>query len=177
MKHQRAERVKQRLTCELVIGDRRHLGIVVDVSRTGLFVQTSAAPPPGERVRVKLRGPDGDTAELEASVARRYKVPPRLVSIARGGIGLRIESVTQEYLQLIDSVAPAANPSPSKSVDAPSSPRSCAAVSYSVRLKQTPGTRSRTLRIAAASEEEARRTASADVGEGWEILSVEPVGA
>ena len=39
------DRVKQRLTCELVIGDRNHQGIVLDLSKTGLFIQTSASPP------------------------------------------------------------------------------------------------------------------------------------
>jgi hypothetical protein len=49
MQRRRAERIKQRLTCELIIGDRRHPGIVLDISETGIFMQTSASPPPGER--------------------------------------------------------------------------------------------------------------------------------
>ena len=90
MERRRAERVKTRLTCVLIIGDRRHPGIVLDISETGLFIQTSA---------------------------------------------------------------------------------------YRVRVKQTSGLRSRTLRITAASEEEAKVAASASLDEGWEILAVDPVAA
>ena len=112
MERRRAERIKQRLTCELIIGDRRHPGIVLDVSETGLFIQTSASPPPGERARLTLRCPDGTEVEVEASVARRYVIPRRLVSVARGGIGLRIESASEEFLQLVDSVTRKGKPDP-----------------------------------------------------------------
>jgi hypothetical protein len=103
MERRRADRSRQRLSCELLIGDRCHPGIVLDLSSTGLFVQTSVSPPPGERIRVKLRPPGGAEVELEASVARRYAVPVRLVSAARGGIGLRVESASTDFLQLVGS--------------------------------------------------------------------------
>jgi hypothetical protein len=173
MEHRQAERIKQRLTCELVIGDRNHQGIVLDVSNTGLFIQTSASPPPGERIGVKLRRSDGASVEVEASVARRYRVPQRLASVARGGVGLRIASASDDYLQLIDSVNRAEKPPPPEATDAPSLPQSGEAGSYSVRVRQTAGTRSRSLRIAAVSEHEAKRTVSAGLEEGWEILSVD----
>jgi hypothetical protein len=104
MERRKAERLQQRLICELVIADRRHAGVVVDLSQAGLFVQTSACPPPGERVRVTLRPSDGADIELEASVARRYLVPRRPATVARGGIGLRIESASDDYLELIRAV-------------------------------------------------------------------------
>ena len=173
MERRQAERVKQRLTCELVIGDRNHQGIVLDLSKTGLFVQTSASPPPGERIGVRLRRSDGASVEVEASVARRYRVPQRLVSVARGGVGLRIESSSDDYLQLIDSLDRTENPPPLEATHALLLPQSDEAGSYSVRVKQTAGTRSRTLRVAAASEQEAALTASARLDGGWEILSVD----
>jgi hypothetical protein len=117
MERRRAERIKQRLTCELIIGDRRHPGIVLDISETGLFVQTSASPPPGERARLDPQ---------------------------------------------------AANPSSSSSSQGSA---------YCFRVKQTSGPRSRTLRITAASGEEAKAAASAELDEGWEILAVDPVAA
>ena len=117
MERRRAERIKQRLTCELIIGDRRHPGIVLDISETGLFVQTSASPPQGERAR------------LDPQAA------------------------------------------------GPSSSQSSQGSAYCVRVKQTSGSRSRILRITAASEEEAKTAASAKLDEGWEILAVDPVAA
>jgi hypothetical protein len=106
MERRRAYRSRQRLTCELLIGDRCHPGIVLDLSSVGLFVQTSVSLPPGERVRVKLRPPGGAEVEIEASVARRYAVPARIVSVARGGIGLRVESAADDFLQLVGSAVP-----------------------------------------------------------------------
>ena len=177
MEQRRAERIKQRLTCELVIGDRNHQGIVLDVSRTGLFVQTSASPPPGERIGVKLRRSDGSCVEVETSVARRYRVPQRLASIARGGVGLRITSPPDDYLQFIDSVNRTENaPSPEAS-KAPPPAHSDTSDSYSVRVRQIAGPRSRSLRVAAGSEQEAERAAAASLDEGWEILSVELLNA
>ena len=100
MERRRAERVKTRLTCELIIGDRRQL---VD------------------------------------SVMRKGKPDPQ-----------------------------AANTSSSQSSQGGA---------YCVRVKQTSGPRSRTLRITAASGEEAKVAASAELDEGWEILAVDPVQA
>lgn len=173
MDQRRAERIKQRLTCELVIGDRNHQGIVLDVSKTGLFVQTSASPPPGERIGVKLRRSDGSSVEVETSVARRYKVPQRLASIARGGVGLRIASPSDDYLQFIDSVNRAENPPSPEASEAPPASQPEPSDAYSVRVRQIAGPRSRCLRVAAASEQEAERAAAASLDEGWEILSVE----
>lgn len=195
MERRKAERLKQRLTCELVIADRRHAGIVVDISQTGLFVQTSACPPPGERVRVTLRPSDGAEIEVEASVARRYLVPKRLVTVARGGIGLRIESASDDYLELIRSVMQGEKAPPPKAVTNASrpvvqrgerpppkavtnaSPESSAGTAYRVQARQTSGTRSRSFQVTAPSEEEAKLMASAKLDEGWEILTVDPVRA
>jgi hypothetical protein len=176
MERRGVERLKQRLTCELVMGDRRHPGIVLDVSPTGLFVQTSASPPPGERVRLKLRRSGGAEIEVEASVARRYVVPRRLVSVARGGVGLRIESAFDEYLQLVRS-ALRTEEEPPPEATASASPQSSEGSAYRVRAKQTSGPRSRSLQVTAASEEEAKQMASAKLDEGWEILTVDLVGA
>ena len=193
MERRKAERLKQRLTCELVIADRCHAGIVVDISRTGLFVETSVSPPPGEKVRVKLRPSDGADVEVEASVARRYLVPRRLESVARGGIGLRIESASDDYLELTRGVRPGeetpppdapinAFPSvmrcrerlhPKAVTDAPPVPSEGTA--YRVRARQTSGTLSRSFQVTAPSEEEAKLMASTRLDEDWEILDVDPV--
>jgi hypothetical protein len=176
MERRNVERLKQRLTCELVMGDRRHPGIVLDVSPTGLFVQTSASPPPGERVGVKLRCPGGAEVEVVASVARRYVVPSRLVSVARGGIGLRVESALDEYLQVVRSaLRTEGEPTPKAEANAP--PESSEGSAYRVRAKQTSGPRLRSLQITAASEGEAKRMASAELDESWEILTVDRVRA
>jgi hypothetical protein len=177
MQRRKVERLKQRLTCELVMGDRRHPGIVLDVSPTGLFVQTSCSPAPGESIRVNLRRPGEAEVEVAASVARRYVVPRRLMSIARGGVGLQIESSSDDFLRLIDSARQAEQAANPKSTDAPSPAQSSDGSTYRVRARQSSGSRSRTLRVTAESEEEAKEVASASLDEGWEILTVDPVRA
>jgi hypothetical protein len=177
MQRRKVERLKQRLTCELVMGDRRHPGIVLDVSPTGLFVQTSCSPPPGERARVKLRRPGEADVEVVASIARRYLVPRRLMSIARGGVGLQIESASDEYLRLVDSARQAEKAADRKATDTPPLPQPCEGSTYRVRARQSSGSRSRTLRVTAASEEDAKVVASTRLDEGWEILTIDPVRA
>jgi len=185
MERRKAERIDKALSCVLVIGDRHHPGIVVDLSPMGLFVQTSVSPPPGERVQVVLRREGGADVEVEASVARTSGLPRRTASAARGGVGLRIESISDDYRQLLHSIpqpeeAPPRPeketeeaPSPERTAAAPP-PKSSRSIAYRVRAQQTSGSGYRTLQISAASEEEARGMASARLDEGWEILSVDP---
>jgi hypothetical protein len=185
MERRKAERIDKAISCVLVIGDRSHPGIVVDLSPIGLFVQTSVSPPPGERVRVVLRLEGGADVEVEATVARTSGLPRRTASVARAGVGLRIESISDDYRQLLHSI-PRPEKGPPRPVkepeEAPSRERTAAAalpkssrsIAYRVSAQQTSGSGYRTLQISAASEEEARDMACARLGEGWEILSVDP---
>ncbi len=45
-------RFKKRMSCRLKQEQRTYAGLVLDVSRTGLFVQTSAGAKPGDEVEV-----------------------------------------------------------------------------------------------------------------------------
>ena len=185
MERRKADRIDKALSCVLVIGDRHHPGIVVDLSPIGLFVQTSVSPPRGEKVRVVLRREGDADVEVEASVARTPGLPRRTGSVARRGIGLRIESISDDYQRLVHSIpqpeeAPPCPeketeeaPSPERTAAAPP-PKSSPSIAYRVRAQQTSGSCYRTLQIRAASEEEARGIAAGRLDEGWEILSVDP---
>ena len=50
----RYERVKRRFPCEFLIEGQRYRGIVVEVSRGGLFVQTDASTAPGKEIELHL---------------------------------------------------------------------------------------------------------------------------
>jgi hypothetical protein len=90
------------MACTIVVGQRRHSGFVLDVSATGLFVQTSASPPPGSQVEVELSVPgERDPVHIRAAVARRKVVPPRLRTVAHGGVGLQIQSAPEAYFTMI----------------------------------------------------------------------------
>ena len=58
-------RVRKRIPCELAVGGDRHRGLVLNVSRGGLYVQTHAEAQVGSLVGVDLappawRSPIGD---------------------------------------------------------------------------------------------------------------------
>ena len=99
------ERFKKRVSCELLFEERRYSGIVIDVSPRGLFVQTSAKPKLGRRVMVLLRVPGVGTCEIATRVARLKMVPPQLLSVVNGGVGLFVEMPTPEFDRLIAEVS------------------------------------------------------------------------
>jgi hypothetical protein len=106
MDKRREARMKKRLGCALFIKGVRQHGIVLDVSSRGLFVQTNAKPAPGEIVRIEVTLP-GQTkmTTLTATVARVRVVPPALLSVAQGGIGLELQSPPEEYFVFVGQVA------------------------------------------------------------------------
>lgn len=95
-----AERTRQRAACTLTLDGRRHNGFVLDLSQSGLFIQTSATPEIGQRldIEVVIRG---ETLPMHVEVVRRKAVPPQLLTVAHGGIGVRILAAPEEYYQLL----------------------------------------------------------------------------
>jgi PilZ domain len=165
----RENRSRRRIPCDLEYEGHRITGIVLDVSHGGLFVQTSTKLSPGTAVRVLLRlGNAPEPIAVRCSVARQRSVPPRLASVARPGVGLRLLEAPPEYFAALSdpSFRPegqgAADPEP-----AAGSPR------FRVRVKQSGGSRSRTIEIAAESAELATAQVLSEIGEGWEVIETE----
>ena len=94
------ERSKRRMTCRVHVDGRQHNGIVLDLSGSGLFIQTGAKLAPGVRVDIDLSMPDGD-ARMQIEVVRRKQVPPQLLTVAQGGIGVRILSAPEAYYRFL----------------------------------------------------------------------------
>jgi hypothetical protein len=195
MDKRRAQRIRRRITCDFVHDGQSHRGIVLDLSETGIFVQTVAAAALGDVLRVRLRAAGAEEIEFDAVVARRVSVPPQLTSVARGGLGLRVRRPPAAYFLLLGmdpgqaamQGAPAATgveeppprstgsvPPPGPSPPAGRAP-AAAKFAFRVRVKQCAGPRSRSLEVQADSEQDARWQACAVLGSGWEILSVEAV--
>lgn len=112
--NRRMPRTKKRLSCTVLVSNQSYTGIVLDVSATGIFVQTSAAPKPGEPVHVDLQMPGGEILPLEATVARRRKVPARLKSIAQGGVGLCLDAPPEAYFSMIGDLQAPRSKEPAK---------------------------------------------------------------
>ena len=172
-----ARRQKRRMFCEIVHEGRAQRAIVLDVSRTGLFVQTSARLAPGTELEIQLRlEANSDPIRLRTAVARQKAVPAQLTQVAHGGVGLRILEAPREYYHAIGEPAPWPAAAARRSAEptsggapaaAPHKPR------FRVRVKQSEGSRSRVLDIAAETPERACALALAAVGPGWEALGAD----
>jgi Tfp pilus assembly protein PilZ len=96
------QRFKKRMSCKLRLGQQDHAGIVLDVSRQGLFVQTSATARVGDKVEVVLSRPERGTAiKLVAGVRWLRRVPTQLRSVVQAGIGLQISHAEEGYYALL----------------------------------------------------------------------------
>jgi hypothetical protein len=195
----RSARIKRRVTCEFEVGGRRYRGIVLDLSETGLFVQTEATPGPGARLRLRFHATgNGEAFEVEGSVARRQVAPPQLAQVVRGGLGLRVHAPPPAYFELLGQsaaeaaeagaraamaargIAPGRAPAgagsaaPKAAGTTPAAPpEPPPGEPFRVRVKQSDGPRSRTLAVTARTPEDAAKKALADAGRGWEVLRVE----
>ncbi len=179
-----SKRAKRRLACRLVAGRQRFSGVIIDLSASGIFVQTSAKPRPGDPVTLELSIPGHrDPLRLEAQVVRLKLVPPRLVAVAQGGLGLRITNAPEAYFSFLTAILPEqGRTDPEEAlhfernadedpVAAQAKPeREPARHRYRVYVRQTGGARSRTLHVEARSTEEAAQLAFAETGDGWKLL-------
>ena len=191
------ERSKRRMPCRVHADGRVHNGIVLDLSGSGLFIQTSAKLTPGTRIDIDL-SLDADSARMHVEVVRRRQVPAQLLTVAQGGVGVRIISAPEGYYRFLQELQqkereargerePAANPPPpaaAKPKPAGAAPKPVAAskpaapparpkAQFRVRVSQTSGARSRILTIGADDADQAGRLALEELGEGWKVLQVE----
>jgi hypothetical protein len=148
------------MACRLVIGSQRFSGVVLDISSSGVFIQTPAKPNPRDAVTVEFSVPgEREPIRLETEVARVYLVPAQLIAVAQGGVGLRIRNASEAFFGMLGQLQ-------LESQADDSEPRRC----YRVRVTQLGRARTRTLQILAGSAEEAAELASAQIGEGWKVL-------
>ena len=100
-------RGKKRLTCTLIIKGIRHTGVVLDVSKSGLFVQTNARPTGRDFLEIHLTLPgQKKRLVLQARVTRKKVVPARLLAVAHGGIGLKVICPPPAYLEFAATALP-----------------------------------------------------------------------
>jgi Tfp pilus assembly protein PilZ len=91
--------------------------LVLDVSRTGLFVQTGAAAKAGDEVEVMLGTQEPETAiVLNAQVVWQRKVPPQIRSAVEGGLGLQIRFAPEPYYVLLAEAAQGSAPARGRAV-------------------------------------------------------------
>lgn len=174
-----SKRHRWRLPCELVFDGGRQRAFVLDLSETGLFVQTRVQLRPGSPVEVRLVI-DGGHAPivLQASVARAKQVPSQLTTVAHGGIGLSLRRAPREYLDAIATLQGGGALRAQVAREEKSAPAGGSLASlprFRVRVQQCDGPRSRTIEVTAETPEQARAKALTETGAGWEVARVEPL--
>ena len=178
MQTQPEPRFRRRLPCRVKVAGSSNSAMVLNVSRSGLFIQTSAAPPPGTAVVVDLDVASGsEPIPIEGRVVWRRMVASHLRSITQGGVGVRIVSAPDAYYRFISAVAgdvpiPRSLADAGPAEPAPESDLESPGLEYRVRVKQEGGSRTRLLTIQSVSEEEARNGVLEIVGSGWVILEL-----
>ena len=191
----RHARVKKRVSCALTSGGRRYTGVVLDVSPQGVFVQTSAKLEPGAIVELEMGIGTNQTVQMQAQVARAKLVPPELRSIAKGGLGLRIDLPPPEFYEFFANLTrtdlPGGEAQKAKTPAAPAAqakkkkatrkrklpPRMAppaAKLGHRVRLSQVGGSRTRSVTVECSTVSDAERLAIRTVGNGWKVLKVDP---
>lgn len=186
MNKQRAPRTKKRISCEIKVGDNRYAGIVLDLSASGMWIQTNAKlsqrelADAGTAVRVTLSLPGGKgTAAVEARVARMKIVPPQFLGLKHGGIGLAVTQASDEYMEFVAGISPeqaaaveeqrkrrsAKRATPRPAADAPKR--------FRVHAVETTTGQRKTYLATAASEEQAGTEVLAQLGDAFQVLFVE----
>lgn len=156
-------RYRRRVPCRMSVGAQRYSGVVLNLSGSGVFVQTSASPEPGEPIELQL----GDEIGLRGEIVWRRKVAPQLRSVAQGGVGVRIRQAPEAYYALVERAALAEHSLESAAKGA--GPR----LRFRARLRHQAEVRTRSLDVEASDRDEAERRALARAGGGWRILEIE----
>ena len=172
-------RKKRRMPCELRVDSRTHSGLVLDLSPSGLFIQTNAKARAGQPIDILISTGTGEPIPLQVEVVRKKLVPPRLLTVTGGGVGVRILHATEAYFAFLTELgidrraAPPADRE-ARGCDEPDAAIGEAAARVKVRVKQTSGPRSRSIEVAAVDADAASARALEELGDDWTVLEVEP---
>ena len=176
-------RLPRRLTCQIHASTGVSTGFVRDVSRSGLFVQTNAAPPTNSLVEVVFSSLGGQPdLRIEAGVARKRTIAPRLQPSVPSGIGLEVIPPRDFYERwifgpaepaLLGSVSTTHYAYDREEAQSIAAPPEQSIRSYRFRMLRHDKSMSRVLTIRCASEAGARARALVRAGPGWKIADAQ----
>jgi hypothetical protein len=85
--------------------DRVHHALVLDLSAQGLFLRLAAdGRKESERCQLTLQTERGEQIELVVDVMRKLLVPRPLLTIAHGGVGVRIVNAPDAYYDVLSRI-------------------------------------------------------------------------
>jgi hypothetical protein len=167
LERRRTPRLRCNLPCELRLRGATVAGRVRNVSEGGLAVDAPiAALGEGQPLAIRLQPQRRPAIEVTAlawhvRTARRPGAPSQL--------GLVLSQAGDDYFEWLETLRRLASAG-ARPKAAPPSLR----LRYSVRVTESGSPRSRRILVVAADREDARARALAEVGAGWDVLSVEP---
>lgn len=177
MEKRKSNRVSQRIPCSVETAEGRTVGIVRDLSTTGLFVQTRAQPAPNTTLEVcfdadESHSVDAPSFRLEFGVARQRMAPRHLQALMPTGLGLEVIPPADAFRDWLDhhlrTIVAASHAASTREGPPPNAcPRT-----YRFRMVRRDTGASRILMIRAASEATARAQALGRIGAGWKISEV-----
>ena len=85
----RSKRRRRRLAVKFWRGDVEGTGFTVDISNTGLMVQTTVSAAIGTRFHIELQLPEGATYLTEGVVVRKKAYPRHAASMFKPALGFR----------------------------------------------------------------------------------------
>ncbi len=155
-------RLEIRTPCELLIGCGSHRGTILDATARGLSIRTG------------MCGRRGSPVDVETMVWHRRPARGPTSAVRLGVILVRAPDDFPRWMGLSESKPKA--PKPERSAETPAFERNrpeqqCR---YRVRLAQNAGSRTRSLSVTAATEENARACALAEIEGDWKILEIRP---
>jgi hypothetical protein len=168
-------RFRRRIPCSLNVAGRQHSAMVTNVSRSGLFVRTTALARRDDHVGVDfpLEGLQ-NSVELLGNVVWRRIAHAAVSVVSESGIGLQLSRSPAEYLDFLgqlESRVAHGVPANSEAADV-THPAPGLGATFEVRLKQCGAPRSRWLRVDAGDEAEASAAALQRLEGGWEVFEV-----
>lgn len=190
----RSPRHRCRLRCVARRGAKCEDALLLDVSLSGLSLQTSLALTQGDEVALEIPGADGARVQVRALAWNARRV--RRGATTSNVVGMMLAEVGADYEALVERVAgsrPSAAPIPAKAPAEPLAEPTPAPETrhrappphlgprrllwWRLRVKETSGPRTRIVTLAAASAEAAAAQSLAEMGAGWEVIEVKPAAA
>ena len=158
-------RFRKRVPCRLQVTGTSHTGMVLNVSRSGLFVQTTAGASPGDSVHLDLAVGDADPLPVDARVVWRRVVAPHLRTVSTGGMGLHVQYASDAWFGFVGGLA-------SGAFEEGEAPARTVRPSFRVRLRLAGSPRTRTVVVAAEDAHQARERVRQQVGCDWHVLEL-----
>ncbi len=167
-------RLEIRMPCELLIGRRSHRGTILDATARGLSIRTGTNLDRGTMLRVVMRGRCGAPVDAEAMVWHRQPASGPTAAVRLGVILVRAPDDFPQWMGR--SERKPKTPKPGRTAATPAFERNRPEQQrrYRVRLAQDAGSRTRSLSVTAATEENARARALAEIEGDWRILEIRP---